>query len=395
MKNSLKFRRQHGSILVAVYLVVTGLSIASIAYFARSNAFLQSAERNQNRLIAFNMAETAIDVALTQLTADKTYSGTNGYVAFNTTTAPGGYSSRVTTPVSNPNIRLIQATGFAPDNNAQSRAAQRANIVVYAEVIQNPLFDFAIFAEDTISLTSSGSVASVDSYNSTTGAYNAATARDNGDIAANAINLSTISLVGNTLVKGDAFVGPGGDPNTGISISPNSSITGTKSALPEPKIYPTPTTTLPVSGAINLSGKNTQTLMPGTYHFSSISISGQALLNISGPVTIYVDGAVDISGQGIATAGNLPTNFLLYVIGTDTVKINGQGALYAGVYAPNAPVDNVGNAGFFGAAISENYHQTGNSAIHFDEALMQVQSSINGRMRLKSWQELNTLTWGT
>lgn len=395
MKNSLRTKKQSGFILVSVYLVITGLSIASIAYFARSNAFLQSAERDRNKLIAFNMAETAVDVALTQLTSDKAYTGTNGYVSFNTTTVPGGYSLVVTTPDTNPNIRIIQATGFAPDNNAQSRAAQRASVIAYAEVLQNPLFDFAIFAANSISLTSSGSVASVDSYNSKNGAYGGANTGDKGDIAANSISLDTISLAGNTLVKGDAYVGPGGDPNTGIKIGPNSSITGTKSSLTVPKVYSPPTTSVPVSGAINLSGKTTQTLLPGTYHFSSITIGGQARLDIAGPVKIYVDGAVDIGGQGIATAGNLPTNFLLYVSGSETVKVNGQGNLYAGIYAPNSTVDNVGNAAILGAVISKDYRQTGNGTIHFDEALMEIKTDQNGKMKVRSWQELNSLTWGT
>ena len=64
-------RNEQGFILVAVYLVVMALSIGSFSHFERSNVFFQAAERDRNKVIAFNMAETALDVALAQLASDK------------------------------------------------------------------------------------------------------------------------------------------------------------------------------------------------------------------------------------------------------------------------------------------------------------------------------------
>lgn len=396
MKNSRNLYSEHGFVLVAVYLVVGILAIITIAYFASHNVFLQSAERNKNKIIAFNMAETAVDVALTQLTTDKSYTGTNGYISLSTESLQGGYSVTVATPDDNVNIRIIQATGYAPDNNPSSRAVQQVNLVANAEIPQSDLFDFAIFAENSITLTSSGNVASIDSYNSNSGAYDSSTAGSEGDIAVNATEADTIKLMGNTLVKGDAYVGSGGDPATGISMGPNTSITGSKSSLSEPKVYDTVNTSVAVSGSIDLSGKMTQTLSAGTYHFSSISITGQAQLIFEGEVKIFVDGDVDISGQGIATADNKPTNFLLYGLGSGTIKISGQGNLYAGIYAPQCDVQNVGNGDLLGAVVSETYSQTGNSAIHFDEALKELKNTdVPVKPIVKAWQEEGSLLWNT
>jgi hypothetical protein len=87
---------------------------------------------------------------------------------------------------------------------------------------------------------------------------------------------------------------------------------------------------------------------------------------------------------------------MIYVLGSETVKVAGQGAFYGGIYAPNSLVKNDGNAGLFGAVISKNYQQTGNSAIHFDVALIEIQGNQNlGTLRVKTWQEQNSLTWGT
>ena len=102
--------------LVTTYLIVMLVSIFSLAFFSRSNTFLQASERNQNKIIAFNMAEAAVDFAIAQLAANPSYTGTSGYVSMDTASARGGFIATVSTPPDNPMIRMIQANGFSPDN---------------------------------------------------------------------------------------------------------------------------------------------------------------------------------------------------------------------------------------------------------------------------------------
>ncbi len=393
MEHPFFLKNARGFVLVTTYLVISLISVFALAYFSRSYSFAQASERNQNKIVAFNTAEAAIDLALAQLATTPSYTGTTGYTSLSTNFIQGGYTVTVSTPTDNPNIRIIQATGFAPDNNPASRAYQTVTVTTYGQIDQGRLFDFAIFADNSIQLTGN---ASVDSYDSRDGSYGGNNKKNEGDVGTNSTGSGSFSLTGNATIKGDAVVGPNGDPSLVIQTSGNADITGTRSAASELKEYDSPTTSLPTSGSLSLSGNNTLYLSTGTYHYSSIKISGNAKLNLTGSVTIYVDGEIDISGNGIATQNNLPPNLLVYVTGTDDVKISGNANFYGGIYAPKSKIQNSGNGAIFGAVVSKEYKQNGNGNIHFDEALKDVQGNCgSGHVSVSAWQEQNTLAWGT
>ena len=394
MKTRPVFKKQRGYILMAMYLVIALISIFSLAYFTRNNAFIQSAERNRNKLIAFNMAEAGVDKALSTLSqpGHQNWTGTTAYQALDIDHVQGGYTVSVTTPSGHPDVRLIRALGTAPNNTPTSRAYQASSIIAYAQPEAQSFFRYAVFAGNSIKLNGN---ATVDSYNSNNGAYGDTNTASNGDIGVNSIAPDSVTLVGNATVNGNATVGPSGDPNTVISTSGNASITGTLAAASQPTVNAVPTTTMASSGALNISGNNTTTLGPGTYHYDSIKISGNGQLVFTGPVTIYVGGSVNISGNGIATQNNLPKNFRLYVTTATEVKISGNGDLYAGIYAPTSNIKNTGNGSIFGAVVCETYDQSGNGSIHFDEALRQVPSNQNMKFKITAWQEQKSLTWGT
>ncbi|HOW88199.1 MAG TPA: hypothetical protein P5561_02760 [Candidatus Omnitrophota bacterium] len=396
MDTKRRFRKDRkGFILLTTYLIVTLVSLFSLAYFTRGNVFLQASERNRNKIVAFNMAEAAVDFAVRQLVSNPNYTGTATFTPLNSGSAQGGYTVTVSTPLNNSRVRIIQANGFAPDNNTVSRAYQASSITTYFEFSSNPLFNFAIFAADSVNLTGSGRFASVDSYDSRTGQYASGSATSNGDIGVNSIAAGSITLGGQTIVKGDVLIGPGGNPSTAVTVGPNATITGTQSTSAITYTHPTPSTSVPSSGALELTG-GTTILMPGTYHYSSLKVSGQGVLQASGPVTIYVDGAVELTGQSVVSQNNLPKNFLIYVIGSQTVTLAGQTDLYGAIYAPNAEVQNSGNAAVFGAVVAKKYTQTGNASIHFDQALTEVANDQSlGTPRVRAWQEQNSLTWGT
>lgn len=385
-------QKEKGFILVVVFLVVLLVAIFSLVFFSRHNTFLQASERNRNKIVAFNMAENGVDFAITQLNTDLNYGGTPVYVPMNGTAGRGGFTVSVTREAANPMVRIIQATGFAPDNNSASRAYQSVPVVVYGMFRPSNLFDFAVFAENTLTLTGTDKMASVDSYDSRLGPYTSG--GSDGDIGTNSIAAGAITLNGKTIVQGDALIGPSGDPDDGVDVGPNATITGTTGTLTELQDYPTPSTTLPSSGDLSVT-TGTQTLMPGTYHYDSLSISGDGTLSLTGEVIIYVSGPVDITGNGVVTADNLPTNLLIYVTTSDTVKVAGNGTFYGGIYAPNSLVKNDGNGGIFGAVVSKDYVQTGNSSIHFDLAMTEVESDQRLVFEVTAWQEQNSLTWNT
>lgn len=383
---------EKGFILLTSYLLISVMSIGAMATFARGTSYMNASERNKNRIVAFNMAEAGVDMALAELANDPAYAGTNGYNSLSTATVQGGYSVQVSTPPNAPQVRLIQATGFAPGNNAAARAYETRAVTVYAEIGSSALFDFAVFAERSMQINGNPVI---DSYDSRNGAYGGANVAANGDIGTNSTANSTVSLVGNATVNGDAQVGPGATPSNVISIGPNAELNGNASAATAPKVFPMPVTTTVSQGDLKIAGKQTVTLGAGTYHYDSLSITGQAQLRAAGPVEIYVDGAVDVGGNGVATQANLPPNLIIYVTGSAGVKLHGNGAFYGAIYAPSSDVMNVGNGELFGAVVSNTYQQSGNGSVHYDEALSNVGGSTNAGISMKSWRENNTTSWGT
>ncbi len=218
-----------------------------------------------------------------------------------------------------------------------------------------------------------------DSYDSRTGAYGGSNVHHQGDISTDVTSAGAISLGPNTTVNGSVAVGPSG--NTGTAIVGTGAVTGTKTT--EGATWNMPLPTIPTgvinSGSLSVSGHSTVTLSAGTYWFSSISITGSAQLATTGAVKIYVTGPADIGGNGIATAGNLPPNLLIYGTADPTnpantctsVSIHGNGNFYGAVYAPAAAIQTSGNGEVFGALSGNTVliNGSGHGGLHYDEAL--------------------------
>jgi len=125
---------------------------------------------------------------------------------------------------------------------------------------------------------------------------------------------------------------------------------------------------------IKLSGKQTLTIlghvtlvitaMPGT---SAIDITGSASIVIAADssLAIYVEGDVQIAGNGVANANIQPVSFQLW--GTNTtevgqsIQITGNGSLHAIVYAPQGDVTLNGNGDFLGSIVARDITLSGNA----------------------------------
>ncbi|MDP3921681.1 MAG: hypothetical protein Q8R76_12860 [Candidatus Omnitrophota bacterium] len=391
---------ERGFLLFTTYMLISVLSIFSLAFLARGTQFLQATERNQNRVVAFNMAEAAVDLAIAELTADDTYAGIDGFTDLSTDQIQGGYTLTVTTPEGNEAVRLIQATGFAPNNENTSRAFETRSVITYVVIGEVGFFDFAIFAEESIDLNGTSLI---DSYNSSEGEgeYDAEDANSNGDLGTDSGEGDAVDIGGNSSVQGNAVVGPDGNPNleeenSVVDLGPNASISGTISAAPEERDYDVQTTGLVSEGQLKLSGSTVQELPAGTYHYDSISISGNAQLQALGPVEIFVSGTVSIGGNGVSTSSNLPPNFIIYVTTDATVSVGGNGNFYGAIYAPDSSVNLNGGGNpndttdFHGAIVANQLNQNGHMNIHYDEALEDVGSTGSGDIQILSWQEANT-----
>lgn len=387
-----KTKREEGFVLLTSYLLISVLSVFVAAVFARSMMFYQATERNKNRVVAFNLAESGLDVAITQLKSDATYDGTDSAVTLGST---GAYEVQVCPPscdgLTEPtldNVRLVKATGYAPSTDTTAPAYESRSVLSYVNIDAQTYFDYAIFADTSFRMTGN---ANIDSFNSNTGSYNAASPGSNGDIATNSTSDGGITFTGNSTVRGDAIVGPGSDPDDVIDLGSHGNITGTSAAATEAAVYSAPSTSTESSGAFSIAGSTNHTLAAGTYRYSSFSVGGTARVTATGPVRIFVDGNISLGGNGITTYGNKAPNFLLFSTGSGSVSRSGSAVFYGAIYAPNSAVTNSGSGAWYGAVVADTYTQNGSGALHFDEALMDVEGDTAEEIEMLSWQEMGTV----
>ncbi len=104
-------------------------------------------------------------------------------------------------------------------------------------------------------------------------------------------------------------------------------------------------------------------------------------------------GDVDIGGNGVVNMSNVPENFQLFGTASSgssqTIKVSGNGAIQAAIYAPNADIELKGSGSggvFMGAAVGDNITMTGNFEFHYDEALANF--TIDKSYRISRWREL-------
>ncbi len=416
MKTLKRVPDERGFVLLVVYMVVIFISIFSIAFFARHRGGIQATERYQNRILAFNAAEAGIDSALRGIAKNTAMVGTpppDSTPATSVLFTQPYYTSAITPMGKNafqfnlyyvkgekvePLRRRIESKGCAPSCTTTSRAYQASSITVYCKITTteaeiSPLFTYGVYAENLISMTGNSAF---DSYNSKNGAYGGSNKNSTGGMAVNSTQIGTLGLTGNAKINGNVFVGKSGNPSTVISTSHNTTITGTRSTIPNDWDSPAPVE-IPSGAAtisLNVSGNNTITLTPGTYHAASLKVSGNGKIVTTGAVKIYVDGSIDITGNGIAVANNYPANLLLYSVGSASVNIAGNGSFYGGVFAPNSAVSASGNGDIFGAVVAKTYNQSGNSATHFDLALKGLTATSQQQIetvRITAWEELHSL----
>lgn len=383
-------RNKRGIILIATLLLAIIIAIFSTSLFARVISERRLIETETNRMIAFHLAESGVDEAIAKLADDANYSGTGNDPIL---LGGGSYSTEVTTPdpALNPKIRKIFAKGFAPSNQNTSYAYQERIITTYVQIDPVPLFTHAVSAQNKVTMLKSSKT---DSYNSTLGPYGGNNVGSKGAVASNVTEPQTMAFKGNTVVSGDVIVGPQADPAQVIQISDNATIQGTQKAAVRKATYD-PVTIPPGlinSGDLSVSGNDIMLLPTGTYWYHEIRITGSGKLTLAGPVIVYADGNISIPGGSVITAGNIPANFMVKVVGDKNITISGKGSIYGVFYAPESGKYTQGvqlsnSAEIFGGVVAYEF-QGDSGSVHYDEAL-QTSGGTGSQsdIALVSWQE--------
>lgn len=274
--------------------------------------------------------------------------------------------------------------------------------------------DFAVFGKTEVRMTGS---AFIDSYDSGNGPYSIWSAGTDGDAGTNGTQNGAISMVGSSIIYGDASTGPGGTVSTVGSATITGTITdGNNLVLPFQEV-PETLTGLPGGGSISLTGSNSETLPAGDYKFTQIKLTGSTELNIWSPARIYLTGSLSVkmtgssvinilgggsvefysdgefrmTGSGIFNSSGIPADLILY--GTSTcldVKWTGSTAFSGVVYAPAALIRLTGSGDLCGSFYGDEVKITGSGNIHRDVALSEeqiVSGTGGGGYTLVSWWE--------
>jgi hypothetical protein len=205
----------------------------------------------------------------------------------------------------------------------------------------------------------------------------------------------------------------GSDKGPEIEIDYNRITTDFTGEFPlvAPPVMTSPITSLPepkMAGRIEriVIGKSMERAPTEEYHLRDLSLSGNDFLLIAGPVVVIVDEGVKVSGNAqikVATNGSVtfytPKNFeisgdgivnetevasRMKIIGTSEIEkgqaltLSDNATLVAVAYLPNALVSFSEYANMCGAVTGHSIKATGNSSIHYDEAIREfrVGSSI-------------------
>lgn len=130
-------------------------------------------------------------------------------------------------------------------------------------------------------------------------------------------------------------------------------------------------------GQVNFGSCAVITLQSGTYNFDTLLISNGASIIVptNGSVVINILNASNSStpftsnGGTIINGGEDPNNLTFVYAGNDTINLNNGAAMFATIYAPNAPMNISGNGGLYGAVVGNTFAFTGSGHVIYDTHL--------------------------
>ena len=441
---------EQGSAVITVLILAAVTAVIASGFLFRSVQEAKLATRGHFQIVALNLAEAGIEEGLHAANSAAINSANGWSLASGSTT---DYVKTITT-----GFNFDQATGaiyVRVDNAASSTptviAACSVTIPNQPKIVKQirvgstapvRLFANGIVAKGNV--TFSGS-ADIDSYDSSVGAYNAATNRSD---RATVASLVTVQVTGSATIYG--YVATAG---TTPSVGGSGRIYGATSPS-SPRVDPNrvrtdfstnlldataPTTSAYSLGAYSVAGSSTASLPRGgdvagangryLYTCSSLSVGGSGILNILGPVdvivtgntsiggsgyiavggtgavspslNIYCPGTLDLSGSGMVNNTSLPINATIWGTkptgSTQTVTVGGSAAFRGTIYAPNGNVSVTGSGGVYGAIIGNTVTLSGSGDVHYDVQLATAAvpggpspgtGSGSGYLRIGSWSEL-------
>jgi len=437
---------RRGSAVITVLVLAAVTAVIASGFLFRSAQEAKLAGRTLLQSVALNLAEAGIEEGLHAANSGG-FSEANGWAL-----ASGSATSYVKTI--NSGFDLDQATGSI--HIRVDGGTSLAPVVIAAGVVTVPNQPKLVkqirvggtkrrlSANGIISkgkLTFSGSTM-IDSYNSSLGPFNSATNRsDNVTVASASTALdpvvvgSSASIYGYVATTGaEPVVGAGGRIY-GATTPEGTNVDSSRIRYDFTSNFPD--ATAPAGTAITLANITADLTLPrvgdtaganGRYLYttSAMTLGGNDVVAIKGPVDLIVTGNISVSGTAsvsvggtgstnpsfnvycpgtIAMGGNgmlnqtaVPVNMTIWGTAvspaTQSISITGNGSYTGTIYAPNASLSLGGSGDTSGAMIANTVTVGGNGKFHFDTQLSQVEASLDPSYRINSWAELSGATGG-
>ena len=250
-------------------------------------------------------------------------------------------------------------------------------------------FQWGVYASTGINMRNK---AVIDSYDSSRGSYWATRGSD-VQVAVNSIRPGAITVDHQGVIKGDAYIGLEGDPESGIT----GNVTGTKNALTSgdaPPVVEAPADITHNIGAVNMQNNDAITISQDTV-CDSVLMKNDAVINVSGDVrlyilgdfearndvrikipagsslTIYVGGSFVMKNDAVVNwTTRVPEQCIIYGLETcDEIAMRNDTLVYAAVYAPRAKFTSRNLAALYGAMVVSEADIRNQGALHFDKAV--------------------------
>ena len=399
---------EHGFVLVAglfLVLLLGGLAVGLLEESQAAKSYLGLHEAN---LGALETAEIGLIRAEAEIRAQVDHGG-DGVGNSLGMVANGAYDVTVHDDPVSDDRWLLRARGTLGTSTRTIEVGVRRRV--------NRHFVEGLFALDD--LVMNGNV-QTDSYDSALGSYagqavNAdaygAYAGTKGHVGSN----SDVVLLGSsTAIRGNAIPGPSRE----VRISGSALVLGDKAPRmdlidipPEPyaafqaaylgndndAVFGPLTGQMRYTAAtysLSISAGRTLILPAGTYFLKSLVLRGNATIEVSGAVRLFVTDELDLAGGSLVNRGApadfevhahpypLPTGFSP---SSTTVKVRGGAEVAMSLYGPGADLDISGGDHFYGAAVARSINVSGGSSFHYDAAL--------GRQGIEGVATLERLFW--
>ena len=254
--------------------------------------------------------------------------------------------------------------------------------------------DVGVFAGGWIEIVDNGTV---DSFDSSLGLYDpVSNAGTEAIVSTNLTTANQIRVTDTATLKGSAYCGPGGDPNSVVQTSGSGAITGIKGELDESKTIPPATVPsgMPASeGDLTLSSGTT--IFGTDRHFNNLYLRNNAILKIQNDITIVLDGMCELSdtsrieldpgsivtwyasrsggdafhlehdSQANMNTGE-PDRFKIYVLDDAEMDMDERAKMYARTIAPRGNLDINDDCEYFGTYVGDSITVEQNGQLHHD-----------------------------